>query len=1015
MALDNGCHFSAQTLPTPTETPYDSPSKNISRQSSQRASSSPSSNHSSVPLQPSQDPCFPGQKGTTDEGNADSTSAHESWRFTPNNPGMSLVAQIHSLRTELGGKESTIEDLEERLHQSRAENEQLTEDLRIQKAEVTSLKQQMQSLEGTMLQALEDIAEERDHAVENIADTRKRLEDSKNKVRTQEEDADKAHILWKKERQDWDEKRRKLESRVHIVEKRLKTMVVEMLTVQDTDQQSHRIGDVVDEDTRATCFDEGNDTFNIRPTSRSSTRSLEESYENKGISNLRSSRMGGLHGLGGSQTSGLSLAQELEFDEGENAADNSYDDQNAISDEIYSSARRHSEEEKVRKVLGFHKDTSEEPSGGETSGQHSIGVIKDDIDVPGKQLGSQYSDIGTQFSPPRSPSPQKQEPGMLEMHMEHTERTANQRRKRIAIPQIFVEQTPALIAMEPNRLPMISSGSQTVEHLEDLASTPQATNATPVSAPSTKNEMRSSSTQTIESLKTLSKPASSRLSPSQIDVPVIAIHPPASRPSSSRNSVMLPPRTKNAASQVVIELPRNTKSTSMQTEETSIGKRPVKIAPSLPSPKLSHPSLAGLTERRKHTRNISSPDSSERGLRSPPRVREEGVQPSATTARIKNAYPGDNDNGPLNHRQPSGPKRPIRFGSMFAGFDASSDDDPQNAEDRFSDDEFLNAAPIRKTLSKVQNSWKLIPHLEDSVLGRLESASEKAEDENYASAPQAPNAKAKASTQTTSKILQTRPAESYRMPLGHIKQPDMRRKALISNGIAEHAQRSRSPSESNALGNEATIAPPFPVPTRSSSRNVPLTASDGADSPSPHTTTFFGAHYDQNYKTPVTKRRILRKVQSAAAVAQPPVPLRPVPSSPKLPALPRNQFILPYDSVANLPSHSANAQTRAAEDSVETPSEQSSVIDTIAQTMVGEWMWKYVRKRISFGMTESPQAEFDFGRGNDNGNGNGVRHKRWVWLAPFERAVIWSSKQPTSGPALQGKGARKCMWSSKHS
>jgi hypothetical protein len=38
----------------------------------------------------------------------------------------------------------------------------------------------------------------------------------------------------------------------------------------------------------------------------------------------------------------------------------------------------------------------------------------------------------------------------------------------------------------------------------------------------------------------------------------------------------------------------------------------------------------------------------------------------------------------------------------------------------------------------------------------------------------------------------------------------------------------------------------------------------------------------------------------------------------------------------------------------------------------------------------------------------GVRHKRWVWLAPYERAVMWSSKQPTSGSALMGKSGRKC-------
>jgi hypothetical protein len=46
--------------------------------------------------------------------------------------------------------------------------------------------------------------------------------------------------------------------------------------------------------------------------------------------------------------------------------------------------------------------------------------------------------------------------------------------------------------------------------------------------------------------------------------------------------------------------------------------------------------------------------------------------------------------------------------------------------------------------------------------------------------------------------------------------------------------------------------------------------------------------------------------------------------------------------------------------------------------------------------------------GENTGGNGGIRHKRWVWLAPYERAIMWSSKQPTSGPALLGKSGRKC-------
>jgi hypothetical protein len=78
----------------------------------------------------------------------------------------------------------------------------------------------------------------------------------------------------------------------------------------------------------------------------------------------------------------------------------------------------------------------------------------------------------------------------------------------------------------------------------------------------------------------------------------------------------------------------------------------------------------------------------------------------------------------------------------------------------------------------------------------------------------------------------------------------------------------------------------------------------------------------------------------------------------------------------------------------------AGVVDAIAQTMVGEWMFKYVRRRKSFTVADNNGKD-------DNGND---RHKRWVWLAPYERSILWSSKQPSSGSALMGKAGRKCKW-----
>ena len=1019
MALDHGYQFAAQALPTPTNTPYDSPTPNISRQPSCKGSSSPFINHSPVPIPLSKDSNFPKQHGSTEDGHSEMALVHESRRFTPNNLGITFIAQIHSLKKELGSKNNLVESLEESLHSSRAENERLAKDLKTQAVEVMSVKKQMQSLETDMLRALEDIAKEKDNAVENLADTRKRLEDSRKKSRAHEEDVNRAHAIWEKEREDWEEKRRKMEGRIHTMEERLKAMVAEMLVVQNAGESKPELDNDMDEDAQKTWFGDGNDDSDDRATSRLSDGILDELYDSKAISTFRSSRMSGLHGLGGSQMSGLSLAEELELGEEQE------DGQDALPEETYS-VKRYSKDKSHRKVMTYNVDQNEEHVGDESSGQHSIGIINDYIDIP--EFQPRYTDTGTQFTPPSSPTLQIQEPGISGKNVEQTERTANQSRKRIAIPQIFVEQTPALKTMEPKvaekkAFSVTSTSSQTARQPEDHVLMPEATKVTSFSVPAMAVELISESTQTTEDPTPALQSATFRSLPSATDVPVIAIHPPASRPSSSRNSVMLPPRTRNAACQVAIELPRNLKSTSMQTEETKIGEQPVSIPLEVPlglaTFDLSSQPPLQLAEEGKQAENVSGLESLRHNpWGSPPETAAE-KEPSATNDGIRNAYFGNNDDGPLNDKQRSGPRRPIRSGSILAGFDRSSENDTENAQEYFSDDKFLHSAPIRKTLSKVQNSWRLVPHVEDSVLERLESAPEGAEDEKYVGVPKAAITELKASSQVTSKACQVGIVAASQKASSSVKQPDIRRKAFLLTGTEERA-RNRSPSRPDFLGDlgkEPTIAPPFPVPARSSSRNVTLSTSDGAASPGPDTTTFFRG---QNCPRPLAKPKLLRKVQSATAVAQPPMPYRPrppqslsasstLPPSPKSPAPRRNQFILPYDSVIELESNSARPRTRTGETAIENTSEEPTVVDAIAQTMVGEWMWKYVRKRTSFGITERPHPEFDVGRNGETGNSNGVRHKRWVWLAPFERSVIWSSKQPTSGPALLGKGGRKRM------
>lgn len=1048
MALENGHQVAVQALPAVEDTPYDNPPRTLSGQSSQQGSSSPFSNYSPAPFTAGEDSKFTGQQGMTDTDEDERFDSRDPRRLTPN-LGISFVSHIHALKKELEGRDAIVGNLEVALHQAREENEQLGEDLKAQQAEVKSVKQQMSSLERDMLQALEDIAKERDNATDTVADTRKHLEASRKKVRALEQEASGTDLRGQQEKQQWENDKRKLENKVHVVEERLKTMVAETMAVNRMGENQPGAGYDADAAMRDTWFSNISD---VRPASRISSRSMDDNDENKVAPNFRASRMSGLHEMGGSQISALSLADELEMTEGDDDHGDDYkdaiDSPDALPEEISMLPRRYSEDQKARKVMGFHADNHEQPFGDESSGQHSMGIIQDYINLPSTQSSVVCTDRGTQCTPPPDAEiPVKRADSASEKLGEQNEHSANQSRKRVAIPSILVEQTTVLRPEPPKNVTIVSTSCQTDEPTIKLPLIDRTANEVSLPVAATTFEMRSTSTQTIEDITMGIKSASTRLSPTPLDVPVIAIHPPSSRPPSSHNSVVLPPRTRNAGCQAVIEMPRDLKSTAMQTEEIRVDKRPVNIPPRLQPSKIAAKPSSRSSDNRTRPIKASHSDSSRRYGRSPPRLPAGDVKASASGISkrdLKISIQGANDQqsrpkspqfgqtrsgtkdlAGFNDEHHSGPSRPARLESNLAISGATRKNDKTSLEHDFSDDdEFASAAPIRKTLSKVQNSWKLVPHSHSTTLAKSESASEELGDQRVAEIHKGPDLKTRGPSQLTSNAFQTKPTGGHRIAPSAAKPADIRRKTLVSNGIAEHAQRARSPSVPSASGKEATaVPPPFPVPTRSSSRKIPISASDGAASPTPHSTSFFTTRRGQNKGRPPIKRKILRKVQSAAAVSKlpeihPPLPApsmsasSTMPGSPKTMPPPQNQFILPYDNVPGLPSHAAptpQPRPHAGEASIESPNQQTSVVDAIAQTMVGEWMWKYVRKRTSFGITENPQVEFEMGRNGETGNSSGVRHKRWVWLAPYENAVIWSSKQPTSGPALLGKGGRKRM------
>lgn len=1074
MAKEDDYPYPTQALPTPTDTPYRTPSRSVSR----RCSPSPGPSSSPSTFLPNTDSYFRGQGEPKDVANDENISILDPRRFTPSLHA-SLVSEILYRRRDLESKTGLIENLESTLYAARNENNTLNETLTSNVNEIRSLKHQLQLLESGSLSAAEELAEERDEALASLADTRQRLEASKKKVRGLEEEAERTHALWDGDQRNWEGERRNLERKVHVAEARLKTVLAEIAAAQANDQSqgAESDGEEMTED--------------LRSGSALGRRAMSN------ISNgTRFSMLSGPNGYGGGKMYGLSLADELALDEeeGEDSQDSDLDGGRISPDALPEerSERRASsimtrEDQKARKVLGLPIEPTQESAATIVSEPSTTEKppFPDSDEKTTVTDELQYIDTGVQFSPPASPEPDAVSNDRHEERIPSAiEQGANQCRKRTSISPVTPVDQSGITSSTQMSACMVSSAAQTIGDLPSPPSTPrdslstisQGHDSCPVAV-----EMSSSSTQTEETNASSELRVSNASTPLSPPVPTITIHPPLSAPSSPRNSVVLPPHTKSTACQASIASSVKLRSISVQTEEIRIDNRaiklPAKLLPSAISSQPPTPQPSDLEEDPESLILNSPKSATDAGPNSqnhppvrppPPQPRQsssdsEGAysrkndrgplswtEPSAIWRPVRSsssklegagpnqseeAYPGKNDNGPLDPARPEKIRRPFRTSSLFAGFDTGSDEDAGHCgETEMSDDDFRNAAPIRKTLSKVHNAWKLVPQSPRPLFGDNEIR--EVDEEEGAKHGHKHTGRDNAHVPiagrglSAERQLNAKSTDLVSKWSHNTKQPDMRKTALISNGTAAHSQRSRSPSLPTSNSTTTTVAaPPFPVPTRSSSRRPPLSASDGAQSPTPYSGGMNPGNQHREPSRPPTKKYIIRKVRSAAAIAHnenhernnsqstPPMSASSAaPDSPQHPPMPMNAMnSTRYGHVAQLYKHDqrpSTGTTDAGNNTVDSSVQQTSVVDAIAQTMVGEWMWKYVRRRKSFGVAESPQADWEVGKsatdGSTNTTGTGIRHKRWVWVAPYERAVMWSSKQPTSGSALLGKSGRKC-------
>ena len=333
-------------------------------------------------------------------------------------------------------------------------------------------------------------------------------------------------------------------------------------------------------------------------------------------------------------------------------------------------------------------------------------------------------------------------------------------------------------------------------------------------------------------------------------------------------------------------------------------------------------------------------------------------------------------------------------------------------DDELSDDSFLSRKLVKKSLSKVQDSWQVVSLPDDALPGDDRKTIVDTEE----TVPKLPAlefenftiSQKKSQIDLQQQKLKQASTEEDTSPDVHPSKDRQPSKVVKAN-----MGRARSPSEPMRITSREQMESdpisglPYPVPDRSSSRKFLWLADDMFESPTRSSSAYSRA------SRPATRRSVLRKSRSYIG-SQGPKSRRSL--SPEAfdvftdslnnipPPLPTNHITSPTSSGFRQNSYPVTPTQPFAPNTESAISDQATVVDAIAQTMIGEWMYKYVRRRKSFGIPDEP------GTGENSVNG-GTRHQRWVWIAPYERAVLWSSKQPTSGTALMGKNGRKCEFS----
>lgn len=922
-------------------------------------------------------------------------------RFTPTLHA-SLVSEILALRRELDAKHNFIDGLEDNLDRVKAQNEGLADQLAKTTKDSKVAEQRFQRLESGTLDAVEDLARERDTTQTLNAELKAKLEALSRRTRKQEEEAVHSQESWEKEKQSWENERRQLERRVHVTENRLRMIVEEMSLQQAMTENRHH--DPASEPDTGTFKDSGIDNNSDGDNaSLRSYRTFKHTRMRSSISARSTPCAFGSPAEGAAPSTNLADELGLEEEDEYDINDLDHNDDDLLADERLgrSSSTRSSmqSEVKAKKILGLAGLQSDLQS--ETAPRQTAiavhGCAEPTISEPAAQLGidapnvtPNHVDSGVQPSRPESPvisqtkSVEDSSVPEWSFEIDGQERrnsTADSEQSwtfdlsKEGLPSIFPDYHPNSAPLSPPETPVAQA-----TNWNEADGCTTSTSARPMYEP-----------QQTQTASTLARPEVGAASPRRsisvdtLPIPSIAIHPPLSA-SAATALPMIPPGMANSAAQTDPSLCKTSCDAAVQTEEIRIDTRSAKLPPHLwpstvdvprsrfsrgeiPANPLVHkpsgPSAAPSQMRRYSANDLYMPLKPS-ALPSPTlsTTREEERQKEKPSMSVINEDTSESQ-PPLGHS-------PNTNSMLDYGDGYSSDVDPRDIS--------ASASGLAKHMSKVfQGPPKTVP--EDKEISPahgpvLGSAWEPFVDH----------------------LRRDSESSSGTRPRSSIPGPGS---SFSSRGRIRLRSHNSSISSMGSSGQSSiTQQPPFPIPTRGSSRSRSMAASDGASSPTP-----------PEFRD---RQANLRKVQSSNTMRQRvptspkrrgrPVQLTPIQSMAFDDGSPTLNLAIPDVMVANqtpfsplIDNEFARPDTTVNANEEET--QDNDLVDAIAATMVGEWMWKYVRRRKSFGVGEATPG--------DDGM-NGVRHKRWVWLSPYERTVMWSSKQPTTGSALLGKNGRKC-------